>query len=539
MISHPSRIHLTTLYTTAVAAVVLGATFILWDKPIARLLAKGLPWRAEVASAGTNVPSFADIAPTIVWRSGVVLVVVGVLLSLVSWGDTSEQILHPRLGKWAGGAVIIATGLWYGWLAYPHNAFPSNSRFHWVDYLTFDSGNFFYAAGRVPHMLFYDVPHVWQGINASIVAALCYIIARQLGLSPWVGAAVASIPAISGNVLLFANTAEDVMLNLALLLGVISASLSRRPVLLGTALALAILGRPSFIVFTACMVAAEGVRGLRVRRSLRDVDWRFASIAGATCLGLTAGAQILFTVLGSRYFFVNGRFVDTGVWDQQVPREIDGFTIFPFSGTYPLHFLWVIPFVLIVGSGIALWTAKAQRKAVEATIYLSALAVAAHLLIHEAKPTMYYNVRYLTYVFPFMLFLALTALLHPRLSTNNRLRFAVVALFVLGTVVFPAGPVDLKRGVESRPDHELLEVKDELRALVDDRPVFLDYGNRASRNYVAYVLRGNVNRIRLLEESTLHPGSIVISTVQDPWSAGEPVIKTESFLVFDTGTEAS
>ena len=518
----------------AFSLVLFGSALIVGNTPVAELLARGLPWRAEVASAGTNVPSFALIAPTIVWRSGIVAVVGGGVLWLGTWVQGPRRLRQDQVGRFAAFTVIVATGFWYGWLSYPHNAFPSNARFHWVDYLTYDSDNFFYAAGRLPHMIFYEAPHLWQGITAAAVAGLCYIIARQLGLSTLVAAATAGIPAVAGNMLLFANTAEDVMLTFVLLLGVIAASLTRRPVIVGVALAAAVLGRPSFILFTGCMVAAEVVRGLRHGGTLRAVDWRYTTVASTTALGLTVVAQMVFTILGARYFLVDGRLINTAVWDEVVRREIDGFTIFPFSGVYLLHFLWVIPVVLIGGAVIGLVGARNQVRTIETTIYLSTLSIATHLLLHEATPVLYYNVRYLTYTLPFILFLALASLAHPRFPRSKGVLATAVVLVVLGTAVLPSGAVDLKRAVEARPDHELLEVQDYLRAYVGDRRVYLDYGGQSSRNYLAYVLRGNVNRIRLLGDSSPEMGSIVVSMSGDPWSTGEPVIETDSFLVFDT-----
>ena len=514
-------------------AMVIGLVLLSSNESIAQVLAQGLPWRAEVASAGTNVPSFADVAPTILWRSGIVMLIFGILLLLGLVVSVPEWLRRKNVGRITALLVVVGTGVWYGWLSYPHNAFPSNARFHWVDYLTYDSDNFFYAAGRLPHMLFYEIPHVWQGLNASVVAGLCYIIARQLRLSQWNSAAIACVPAVSGNMLLFANTAEDVMINLALLLGVVSALLSRRAILVGVVLALAVVGRPSFIAFIPCLMLAEAIRSFRATTSLRDVEWRFLSIAGVAFIVLTLAAQTMFTALGDRYFFVDGRVVDTGIWDNQIPLEVDGFTIFPFSGTYFLHLLWVTPFVSLAAGVIALFVARGRTIAVQTTVYTCGLAVVTHLLIHEAKPTFYYNVRYLTYALPFILFLGWAAVSDRRVPRRGGVQAALVALLVLGMFVFPARAIELKGRVEARIDHELLAVKDELRAIVGDRRVLLDYGDRDSRNYVAYVLRGNINSIRLLKDSALEPRDVVISKVEDPWSTAEPVIETDSFLVFD------
>jgi hypothetical protein len=174
-----------------------------------------------------------------------------------------RSITNRTIARASTGVVVVGTGFWFGWLGRPHNAFPSNARFHWVDYPIWDSDSFFYAAGRIPHRIFYDFPFLWQGINAAVISLLCYSIGRQLGASRWTSTAMATFPAIAGNVLIYANTAEDVLINFALLFGVIAATLKRRPTLLGFALALAVLGRPSFIVLSGCLVAGEMFQSIR------------------------------------------------------------------------------------------------------------------------------------------------------------------------------------------------------------------------------------------------------------------------------------
>ena len=464
-----------------------------------------------------------------------------------AWWTPPAWLRSRTAGRTAAGVVVLGTGVWYGWLARPHNALLSNSRIHWVDYLTWNSDNYGYAAGRLPHLVFYEAPFVWQGINAGIVAALCFAIGRQLGFSTWLSAAMATLPAISGNLLLFATAGEDVMLNTMLLLFVIFAALRREPIMMGVALTVAVLGRPSFIILFPCLVLAELACRLRARSDAHRADWHYVSSAVGVGLVLTISMQLLFSVLGRRHFLTNGQFIRTSGLDSLVPRRVEGFLISPFSGAYVTHFLWTLPLVFLVGAAVSVVTTPRQRQPVAATIYFSGLFVVVHLLVHEAKPLAYYNTRYLAFTLPSLFFMAWASIARPGFPAKGSYRAAVVSLLVLGPFTLPADPIEAKRAVEARPEVQLLSARHELRALVGDRPVFLNFGDALSRNYLAYVLRRDASTIRLLdpdlsarglagieqEELEYRPGDIVISLRADPWN-DEPIdLTVGDFIVTD------
>ena len=161
--------------------------------------------------------------------------------------------------------VVFATAAWYGWLSTPHNAFPSNARFHWVDYITWDSDDYFSTLGRIPHRVFYDAPWMWQSINAAIAVVLCYLIARRMGIGRGLSTVLASVIALSGNLMIFANSAEDVLFNVTLMLLLLYASLRRIGWFVGLALLLLILGRPSFAIVALALPIGELLVAVRHR----------------------------------------------------------------------------------------------------------------------------------------------------------------------------------------------------------------------------------------------------------------------------------
>lgn len=525
------------------AGVIIGSILVAFADRIAHGITWAMPDRARISSSGTGVETLDVLGPEIVRRSGIVLLLAAVISVFASmW--RSDTIIRVRL---LTPAVIVATGVWYGWLAEPHNAFYTNARFHWVDYLTWDSDRFVYAAGRVPHLIFYESPYLWQAINAAAMAYVFYSIARHLDLSAAMSTAIAAVPAISGNLLLFANTAEDVVLNTTLLAVVILVALRRQPVMLGLALGLASLGRPSFVILIVCVAAAEVAVSLRHRTGFRGTDWRYLAASTGTAIGFVMLGQLTFAVLGDRYFFVDGQVIRTDQLEQWSPRPIEGFTISPLSGAYALHLLWVMPLFLLLGATCSVFTASGQSRRIEALIYTSGFFVLAHVLVHESKPLAYYNARYLAYVFPFLFFMSTTLLAHRRLPAANSIRAAGLTLLVAGTAVFPADPIEAKRWVEDRPETVLLSARNELRDVTSDKFVFLDFGDVLSRNYVAYVLRRDIATIQLIGESSqlpqrpdtpgrgedLGPDEIVISLRDDPWSTAPPVLEIGDFAVFE------
>ena len=287
---------------------------------------------------------------------------------------------------------------------------------------------------------------MWQGINAGIVAALCFAIGRQLGFSTWLSAAMATLPAISGNLLLFATAGEDVMLNTMLLLFVIFAALQHEPIMMGVALTVAVLSvGPSFIILFPCLVLAELACRLRARSDAHRADWHYVSSAVGVGLVLTISMQLLFSVLGRRHFLTNGQFIRTSGLDSLVPRRVEGFLISPFSGAvrHPTssgrcHSC----------SSSAQLSPSSRRlgsdNPVAATIYFSGLFVVVHLLVHEAKPLAYYNTRYLAFTLPSLFFMAWASIARPGFPAKGSYRAAVVSLLVLGPFTLPADPIEAK-----------------------------------------------------------------------------------------------
>ena len=527
--------------------LVVGIALVLLAEQVADVVVRLLPGRARLRSLGTNFESFDDIGADIVARTGWVLVAACVIAAIARWMMTRGvrfRIDDRRIHLAITSAVVAATAAWYGWLSTPHNAFPSNARFHWVDYITWDSDDYFYALGRIPHRIFYDAPWMWQSINAAIAVVLCYLIARRMGIGRGLSTVLASVIAISGNLLIFANSAEDVLLNVTLMLLLLYASLRRIGWFVGLALLLLILGRPSFAIVAFALPIGELLVSLRHReRPTRQQVVYVGTAAAVTAVGVLV-TQIYFTIAGRRYFLTEGRLVYVPELDGVTPREVDGFTLSAWSGAFSMHLLWVIPVFILAGAVAAVIVARRQAFHVESTVYLAVSGAMLLVVVLEANPLLYYNIRYLTYLLP-LLMVAGWSLLAPGVigfsntgdarrrvfSSAVVMRPFVAATLVLSPIVIPANPVGIKRAIEERDELELLDVNTELRSLAEGRTVYLTFGASSTRNYLSYVLRGNPNDIKLPSGSGPGEG-LVIARREDAPAGVEPVLETDSFVVF-------
>ncbi len=519
---------------TKPALVGLAASVLVYFQAsrIAGWMGDILPWRAQVSSAGTQHAIFSELAPEIVERNA--LVALAAIASVLLWRWLRQLRLPSGSSLILAVTVPLISAAWITYLAHPHNAFPTNSRFHWVDFIGYESDRFFYVAGRLPHYIFYETPYVWQGLNSLALSLCCYLIGRRLGHSRGLAAMLGAFPAISGNMLLFANTAEDVFINHLLLFGVILASLSRRSTALGIAIALAVLGRPSFILLAGCAFAAEAIYHLRSGKALRSLLSGYIMRALVVLLAIIVSCQVIFTIMGTRYFFINGRVIDTGRLDVLTPRAIDGFTISPFSGTYIGHLLWVMPLVFLLAAAVTLLISKDLDQPIQTTAYLSALFIVGHLLTHEAKPLVYYNVRYLTYIVPFLFFLAWAGTAHKRFPADGPLRAGLLVALLLGPTVFPAKPLEVHDRLANRAEHELLDIRHEFRAISEGKEIYVDFGANSSLNYIVYVLRTDTPLVLSTADQVVSEGGFVVALQSDYPTEAPVLLQTEHYVIYDS-----
>src|SRR5262249_40066081 len=135
--------------------------------------------------------------------------------------------------------VVLAGAAIYGFFGYPHNAIPTNSRIHWVDIYNIRADEWFYTLVKLPHHLSYNAPYPSQAINGALNVALLYFIGRTFLRRGPLPIVLALTYLGSSLMLAFANTAEDVQLNVAALLFAYLMYLRRSTPWLGIALFIA------------------------------------------------------------------------------------------------------------------------------------------------------------------------------------------------------------------------------------------------------------------------------------------------------------
>lgn len=516
--------------------LLLGGALVAVAGPVTALLQRLLPRAATVSSAGTQYPSFGDAFP-------VTLRSIGFVLLLVTF---APLVRGSRPLRWVQDhPVQVATALAglaftvYAWLAYPHNAFPSNARIHWVDiFFAPRADNYFYALVKLPHRVFYDYPHVLQGALGAANYLLLFAVGRRLlpRALPALGLALAYL--ISAQMLLFANGGEDVTLNVTLLLLSIWALSHRSGLLIGGTLFLVTLGRPQFVLLACAFFATQPVCDLAAAGPGASWSARLGVVRSDRMLRtavlafgfLFAGWHAFLAAIDASWLLVDSQVLDTGLLDLR-PREIDGYTIRPYSGAYLLHALWVIPVPVLAANGIVAARFRAlgeDQRRVAAVLWVF---VATTVLLSEHFVLYYYNIRYLSYLLPLLLVGAwlVFANAQPRAS---RMAAIGAALLLLSPAAGSHQELPRHAALAAQPLAQLFPDRLELRRLTSDREVATTIESHTHRNYLAYLVRRPHGDIAVVEPATAPSGAVVFTTSMEGFDEARVLYRGESiFLV--------
>lgn len=553
-------------YTLHLGFGVVGLALVLGNQRATRVAARVVPKSFTVEGRGTPFGSFSELGPAVFHRIGLAVIAAAVISAgLQLSGRATNSAARAATAGPTPSKLLIASryAVVFGapfalvlYLSSPHNAFTSNSRIHWVDYLTRSSDVFFYAAGRVPHFLFYDHPSLWHAINAGLLALTVDALLRRLGFGRLSAGLLMSAFFSSAMVMLFVDTGEDVLLNFLLLSLFLLSLTTTRSWCRGLALGAVVLGRPEFLSMLGAYGAAVAVDVFLARRGGNDAEqpmraaFRGHAAVYGWAIGFIALSQTVFTIFGERYLFTRGRIVDLGVLDLAEPNNVDGFTIAPLSGAYIGHFLWVLPLGLIVATACYLpriVTDRPTRGSVHDTRRLVAAvcvaAVALTLLLHELKPLLYFNVRYLSYNYPFLFVAGIiaTADLARRHPSSRGFLWPLVALTL---VAVPTHPLDAKERREQRAEVALFGDMDTLQRSLGARDVLVAYEGSGVRNALAYVFRTDVERIVMVTPEEVQAAVdsdkdvIVIARrgeLDDVAAEGQTLVSTAQLVVFRIG----
>lgn len=492
-------------------AIALGVVILASADPVARILDSILPPAATVRSVGYPYPGFARAYPFALRILGGAMIAAGVV-----WLVAARARLRPpsarALPTIAVGLFALASFAWIAWLAYPHNAYPDDAHIHWVDIFFGRSDRFFYVLVKPEHWLFYDHPHVAQGLHSALNVLLAAAAGRRLFPGrPWMATAVAGSVAASMLMAVFADGSSDVMLNATLILTVFVLLLDRSK-WLGAALFFITLGRPPFVLFAFAVVLTEVLLGVRegergIRAAWRDPYLRWVVL---TFAALFAGWHAFLSLRGLNWILANGRLFDAPHFEID-PENVDGYVASRFGGMFFLHAVWLYPISALVGSVYAAVRLRALPLTVRKGFVAAWLFVLMGVVTQEYLVIKGFTIKYLGYYVPLVIVLGWTAL---AVGARPRLRAALAgaAVFMmLAPLAAHPSRLDDRDEFLARPLTQLFYDRQELRAMVDPDRLATTIRSRSDRNYMAYVFRLACGRFLEVEPGQAPPGGAVVT----------------------------
>lgn len=536
-----------------IGAVVVIAAFAAF---VVRIGASGPP---VVSNIGAGSPYTLN---GLTWSSGLVPLVGVALTALIS-------LRFEHLMKWWQWATITVccSAMFVGYYSFPLTTSSSNSRIHWVDWRLVPAAqnDLRYFATRVVRSTEWMLSHPWLiGAALTSFSVLMIFVLGQREKWPVAVSLILSCGLVFyGPLGLFVNPSEDASTVYAMLIA--STVLMTFPRMRPIALVLPTLVRPEFITFWLAFLVLTGIEtGTTFRLLRRDrVESRsstrqilaiaaknhapyFMTIVGAGFLFLCLQFG-LYDAFGRRWFMVDGQLIDQSATAAVVPKAIDGWIISAFSGSYLLHFIWMFPTLLIVGCLLVLERFIRKRAVVSQTVsgrslgqvdrplnvpLLLLLWCGAILLLHEAKPILYFNTRYLSYaIVPALL--ASGGIVSKKVCSLNRPRRDILnpwgaAYFtaLLSIFLLPSAHSELREINLDRDYASWALYRDELVDYGKMTPILSLDHRSATRNSISYYFNVPVGSVRLVvpEDLEVFPRSDAVVVCFDEcdvlWSAG-------------------
>lgn len=507
--------------------------------PLARRLGDALPEAATVSSAGTAFPGLAEGLGF--GLRGLAIVLVAVAATLVTAGIRADGVRWRErrdvLTRVALPLLVMTAAALYGYLGYPHNGFPTNSRIHWVDIYFDRADSFHYTLVKLPHRLFYDAPYLLQAINAAVNVLLAYALGRTL-LARRVLALVMAAALVGSSLMsTFADTAEDVQLNVAALLFASLAYARRWTPWLGVSLVLAVMGRPQLVLVWVAVVAAEVLavpdgqpRSLGHRlRAARSNRFLLVNLGAATALFLAWHTYLVSR--DANWFLHDGKLLDAP-FTELAAREIDGFVISRFSGAYLLHALWIFPVVYLVATAMVAGSLRRLPLPSRRFAIFSWTVCLGGILASELEPLSYFNVRYLTYLWPFVMVSAWLVLDTPLVK---RMGVAAPTVALALSAITPYWQfVDTRERMTRQPVTRAFDDRGELRDLVGGARVATTFELPGVKNYLAYLFKRPIEDIESHVPDDAPERGFVVALSSDG-VPGDVVFRDGPLVVIRTG----
>lgn len=517
-------------------AVLVGSLMALFAHPLVDWLTDVLPHRATLHGGGTNFPPFERAAPFMVRGIGVTLVLTpGIVVAARRISHHMVNLEMSRRASIVGGVVLASVAFAiFWWYSDPPNMFATNARIHWVDIFYSRRDDYFYALVKGVHWVFYDWPHLVQAVTGAANVVLVFLIGREITARRWTAILVAASFLGSTLVLLFADATEDVSLSFFALLVAALAYLRRARYWFGAAVFLTVLARPPFVALLVAAVVTEVVmdvtdswdRAWRERwEAVRRNSMVWTNVASFALL-FAAWSAVLLAL--DAHWLLNGTAETVYGLEAQ---EVDGFTIFPFSGVYVMHLPWVIPPTTLLALVLALVYMRRLPATLGRFVLTAILFTVLTVGLAEATPLLYYNIRYLSYVWPLLLFAAWTLIRAPWVAGRPLLAAGLALVLAVSPALLYRQDLHDRDHFGGDPLAGLYDDRHQLREIVGDRMVATTMSARSRRNYLAFLFQRPATAFSPVEEGVLPENTVVFTQTEDAYPDGQ-VLFRENGLFF-------
>jgi len=183
---------------------------------------------------------------------------------------------------------------------------------------------------------------------------------------------------------------------------------------------------------------------------------------------------------------------------------------------YVLHALWVWPPIWLAAIAVAVWRRRQLPSTARRALVFCVVAVVGGLLVSESEPLLYYNVRYLSYLLPFLMVGAFTVLLLPAGRRQWLGRSALVTLLLLAGVTTWSHAFQNHRALQQAPIAQTFPARFELRKTVGNARVSTTIGSVTSARYLAYVFHRKRGDIHVVKSGARIPSGYVFAISNRP-----------------------
>lgn len=485
----------------------------------------------QLASAGTFYPSFGDprgFAHQLAWisfffllTSPLYLVPKRYLLRVLELFSPSGPVI-----KSLSLLLVSTTGALYCFLASPPNAFPSNAAIHWVDGLLHPAYLSRYPLIGAIHSLFYDYPAILMALLGATNCYLMYRVGKELLSNQFHSVLMAMSFVLSAPMLIFANMAEGLHIVVCLTLLASLFYLQRKLLPLVITIFLGVLARPQLLSLVGAIMMAEFASSYAQERSLkRCISLTIRnSFLMRLCLWLGAAwivYQGLTAIGGFNMFYQVGEYNVMGYLNRSTATAkavaVDGKTIRMFSGSYIIHFLWAFPWATTACSLYALVRSRLANDIQYRFLAFALTYVTINIVFHDLFPINYYNIRYLSYVYPTLLLSSW--LVMPIIAKQSlQFRLLVAGLLTFGPFFMWNSSLSTKIFLEDHRLTPLVAARFELRELQlsgDSAKLFTNLPAKQDKNFIAYVFKTPRSSIDVVKDISSVDG-VFIFTGQVP-----------------------